>query len=156
MQVEIGDRKYRLWFRYGHLFSSHPKHQGVIVNVVTCTIVDGVVVKPHPARVIAEGVSECSPTDKFSKVKGRKIALARALDAAKLSREDRAKVWEQYAKTHRRALGDHFIPPTAGPVVIDRLAEEAIEEREAGQTTPLRQVITQKRLDQVVIRQVPG
>lgn len=53
--------------------------------------------------------SYCNPKDRFEKSKGRKIALAKLLkDAGKkavflrLSKEDRAKIWEIYFKEHKK------------------------------------------------------
>jgi len=41
-------------------------------------------------------VASVHPKDQFDKAKGRKIALARALQIAKLSKEQKKEFWETY------------------------------------------------------------
>jgi hypothetical protein len=49
-----------------------------------------------PATVLASDDAACSASDNFRKETGRKIALTRAIEKAKLSKQDRRLVWEAY------------------------------------------------------------
>lgn len=42
------------------------------------------------------GVAFCSPKDSWNPAKGKKVALARALESAKFTKEDRAEIWAAY------------------------------------------------------------
>jgi hypothetical protein len=58
------------------------------------------------------GISYCNPKDRFEKSKGRKIALAKLLNAMveyepqlgvlNLGKKQRAKIWEIYFKEHKK------------------------------------------------------
>jgi hypothetical protein len=58
------------------------------------------------------GISYCNPKDRFEKSKGRKIALAKLLNAMleyepqlgvlNLGKEQRTKIWEIYFKEHKK------------------------------------------------------
>lgn len=61
---------------------------------VTCDIYD--TSKPINEDFIGSGESYCNPVDQFSKKRGRKIALKRAIEH--LSREERKVIWEAYFK----------------------------------------------------------
>lgn len=57
----------------------------------------------HPERVTAR--VECGASDRFEKAKGRKLALGRALIAAKFPKEERSLIWQGY-----RGLGSGSFP----------------------------------------------
>lgn len=46
--------------------------------------------------VICKGISVCGKNDRFNRVKGRKVALARALQALGWDKETRTQFWEAY------------------------------------------------------------
>jgi len=45
---------------------------------------------------IGEGKATCSKHDNYVRFIGRKIALSRAMKAARLSKEERTKIWMEY------------------------------------------------------------
>ena len=45
-------------------------------------------------QIIAEGRAFCNPSDQFNKAKGRKLALARAIES--LPRAERGQIWAAY------------------------------------------------------------
>lgn len=47
-------------------------------------------------RHIESGRAVCNKTDHFCRDTGRKISLARAMAAAKLSKEERTEIWKTY------------------------------------------------------------
>ena len=47
-------------------------------------------------RLIRTGRSTCSEKDLFSKEKGRKQALAKALTKSNISKQERFRIWEDY------------------------------------------------------------
>lgn len=51
--------------------------------------------KFEPIQLIC-GHAECASTDHFSRDKGRKISLARALKKTDLPKQERAEIWETY------------------------------------------------------------
>jgi hypothetical protein len=51
---------------------------------------------PDTKWILGTGIAMCHPNDQFEKEKGRKIALTKALDAAKFPRHLRTLAWEAY------------------------------------------------------------
>lgn len=49
------------------------------------------------------GVVYLAPGDQFCKARGRKIALRRALNYAKVDRSTRSEIWRSYLETHATA-----------------------------------------------------
>ena len=45
--------------------------------------------------------AECSTDDRFEKVKGRKLALGRALVVARFPKDERALIWRAYLDDHQ-------------------------------------------------------
>ena len=88
-KVEVGGRKFRVYFRYGVANSRHGT--ALLVDfgsrTTTCVIDEDDV-------GIWRGTATCSDKDKFVKSAGRKIALTRALN--KFSRSQRTAFWAVY------------------------------------------------------------
>lgn len=53
-------------------------------------------IKHASGEVLWTGAALCSKGDQFSKEKGRKVSLARALRTAKFTRVDRLEFWNTY------------------------------------------------------------
>ena len=60
-------------------------------------------------HLLVNGMSICSPKDRFEKSKGRKVALAKLIKLLtvrligyELTKEDRACIWEIYFKEHKK------------------------------------------------------
>jgi len=79
--VDINGNKYRVTF--SHQTDSEGRY-------TQCFI------KDNDETTVYEGVAECNPNDNYVKSKGRKIALARALQTMNLDREVRENVWNKY------------------------------------------------------------
>lgn len=78
-------------------------------------------------RLIASEIAKCSPQDNFEKERGRKIALTRAIRAAKLQKPDREALWEAYL--YRDAAPKDPAPstPPTPAVVSDRMVAAPLE-----------------------------
>lgn len=78
-------------------------------------------------RPIASEIAKCSPRDNFEKERGRKIALTRAIEAAKLPKKDRSILWEAYL--YRDASPKDPTPPVSPTpaVVSDRIVAAPLE-----------------------------
>ena len=59
------------------------------------------------------GLARCAPTDQFVKAVGRKLALARAMQAAQLPKPTRAAIWAAY---HARGEFEKWPRAAQGPV----------------------------------------
>lgn len=75
--------------------SPHPEHKGEVVPATWCSIhelrkADG---KPKK-KAVSRNVAYCSPVDKFSKARGRQLALTRTIK--NFSRSTRKKIWAGY------------------------------------------------------------
>ena len=55
-------------------------------------------VEAGAVRLAAAGLAACSKQDRFCKATGRKLALQRALEQVRLSKDERRMVWEAYRK----------------------------------------------------------
>jgi hypothetical protein len=51
---------------------------------------------PKKILEVRIGYAWCSPKDNFNKETGRKLALKRALDTPKLTKEQRTEIWKAY------------------------------------------------------------
>lgn len=49
-------------------------------------------------KTVGHGVATCHPHDRFERSKGRKIALASALQSMCFAKEERSQVWTDYFK----------------------------------------------------------
>lgn len=82
MKIDLGDgRVLRLWFRY---------KQPYTYAMLTMMIAD------KSKTFELEGVANCSFKDQFSRVRGRKIALARAIRSYLFTKADRTVIWRQF------------------------------------------------------------
>ena len=50
------------------------------------------------------GLAACAAGDKFEKETGRKVALKRAMQDAKLSRDSRTMIWGRYLNRHVKGM----------------------------------------------------
>jgi len=92
MRIKLKDRDYSIHFKH------EPR--------VTTALIDEHL---FPYYRLAEGRAFCSPQDNFSKVKGRKIALARALqiwlpNTQPGYRDNRREVWRQLVEGGMRIV----------------------------------------------------
>jgi hypothetical protein len=67
---------------------SHYKNKRIICVIQTKIDIDW--------YTIGIGCSQCHTVDEYDKGLGRRVALARALKAASLTREVRGKIWDSY------------------------------------------------------------
>lgn len=120
MQIEIAGQKGALWWEYNRAMAwqdveeytyelggdgedfvtrvmpdvaHHYDESGYTSTAVKFHVYDEALMDTREFNV---GYALCSPQDRFSKDRGRKISLARLLKSMNLPKEERTKVWEQY------------------------------------------------------------
>lgn len=91
MTLKLNDEKV-LNFRFAHDAGK---------RVTVCNVLDltGITKEDFPkvsATLAAKAVAKAHPSDIFTKARGRKEALRRALTELGLARDERTKVWEAY------------------------------------------------------------
>ena len=103
MLLDLGDKQYSVHFQYGCVREQVLTGRGFQVKYIPhyetlCTIHEGKCVVKGCANEprSLNGVAYCHPNDQFSRSKGRKMALSRALDT--LPRETRRDIWKAYFK----------------------------------------------------------
>lgn len=89
MTIDIEGKSYHLQFVYG-IEPVDKQHSG---GKVDCRTIQAIFVDSGDV-IIWTGKATCSPTDRFERAIGRKIALQRAI--AELPRETRRSIWIQY------------------------------------------------------------
>lgn len=55
-------------------------------------------------ELVAAGYASCAPCDNFSRVKGRKISMSRAMLNAGFTKEERSQVWQEYFKKQQKIV----------------------------------------------------
>ena len=58
-------------------------------NVTVCRV-------KQDGKVVGGAISKVHPNDKYCKDKGRRVCLARWMECAHLTKEERAEIWEAY------------------------------------------------------------
>ena len=88
MLVNIADKSFRLFFRYyiSELELSKKLSDVRVTEANFCDPID-------PKLTYFLGIAMCSPKDNFTKARGRKLAISRAIQNLPVS--DRVKVWQQ-------------------------------------------------------------
>lgn len=82
-----------------HFYHDRVHHLGGERRITLATVHLGPCAKkerPCGTRDAVTGRAICNPVDPFIPVLGRKIALTRAFERAKLSKEQRAELWKDY------------------------------------------------------------
>ena len=92
-------RKYRVWFHHSRPVSVRGDVTGLTVASLGAEYDDSPFI-----NLKATGMARCSETDQFNRVTGRRIAMARLLDAwplTKKNKELRRSIWIAYARKHK-------------------------------------------------------
>jgi hypothetical protein len=87
MLIDCGHKVVKIWWK-------HRRNCGV--NCTSCSIADFDVATRRYDLNIGGGMSLCNAQDIFSKKRGRKISLSRALLAAGFDKTERALIWQRY------------------------------------------------------------
>lgn len=88
--------KFALHIRHTAPNDNRGHSEATIHPAVSDTRVCSLNERPCGTPGMVTGVASCSKSDNFSRTKGRKIAIAKAMLLANLPRKDRAVIWKRY------------------------------------------------------------
>jgi len=96
VKYQVGPRQYQAEFQHFHTIH-HGENEGLRGKLVWETVCSLAVKNPDGTFRLAVGHAICSPKDQFSKSKGAKLALGRAVVGVHLHDwEARKAFWEAY------------------------------------------------------------